>query len=54
MAADKNIELQQVISEMSACGVTPETIAEKRKALEEQILSSLKNSSAIKAKDMIS
>ena len=42
MAADKNIELQRVISKMSAYGVTPETIAEKRKALEAQILSALR------------
>lgn len=41
MAADKNIELQKVISKMSSYGVTPETIAEKRRVLEAQILSAL-------------
>ncbi|SHN77615.1 hypothetical protein [Desulfitobacterium chlororespirans] len=48
MATDKKVELQRIVSKMSAYGVTPETIVERRKALEVQILRNLKNSSAIR------
>ena len=47
MATDKNMQLQMVINEMSSYGVTPETIAERMKALEAQILKELNSGSKL-------